>query len=350
MFYGREADDFVGLSDLAQLPFFPFQSAVVPGAMPGAMPVGTASGAMPVGTATLTRGQERRCNAAQKQYANRSAAFQRQLSRARTPMAAQRIQNQATRALARIQTLINRACQLPVGGSLITPAGGGQPPPYPGTYVGQVVPDASGQFQWSWTGTAWQQSITTAPAIQPYGGNYPPMSPGSYVGQQATGTSGQLYTWNGTSWVLFQSQAPSPYPQPYPYPYGYQGPMLTPIDSGGPGGDIYSTGGGAYPMVPAGGGGPLLQPIGGDNIYDEIRGGGGGGGAEAQACRDELSNPATEDAFGPLQTVQIVCASGAAPRIASSSSSSDGGFPSQGSVEQSEIAMSGFAGLGRYLG
>jgi hypothetical protein len=136
-------------------------------------------------------------------------------------------------------------------------------------------------------------------------------------------------------------QYPQGYPMAYQYPYQaspYSEPLLTPIDgggsydtSGGDGGipgDIYGGG------VTYGSAGPLLTPIsdggGGDNIatdsttaleeniVEQSQAQGLPAGpapnqppaALASQCSQDASKPPTVDQYGPLQTVQVVCAQG----------------------------------------
>jgi hypothetical protein len=191
---------------------------------------------------------------------------------------------------------------------------------------------------------------------------------------------------SGQSVVTPSYYQPSPYPSQYSQPsYGYQGPLLTPIDSGGGGGGgggggvdmstggepIYS--GGATMYMP--GGGPLLTPIdegggagAGGTMMPDMTGGGPGmqfanqapfnqaaGGMPSPtstssnaACQQEAISKPGADQFGPFTVIQIVCA----PSTPTASVASSGS-PMPGVYNPDEIAsaeISTMTGLGRYIG
>jgi hypothetical protein len=246
---------------------------------------------------------------------------------------------------------------------LAYPQVGVGPPNYAGSYVGQVV------GYYTWNGYSWTQQSQVAGAA--------PTFPGTYANEVVNG-----YIWNGYQWISQSSGAapltmppwlqpgggfgPTPvsnyYPQPY---YSGGGPLLTPISEADQyTGAMYSPGYAqqpVYAMQPSGG--PVLTPIDPSDVSMDMPGyttqaedmqpnsqapgfppSGTGPTQTNQQCSMEASNPATSDAYGPLQTIQIVC--GAAAAAAPSQSPTYNGQTIT-SVEESEIGM---MGLGRYLG
>lgn len=167
--------------------------------------------------------------------------------------------------------------------------------------------------------------------------------------------------------VSYPSQYPTQYPaqyspylpyqynQPYTYqqmPYSpYTEPLLTPIDQGS-GADqseiqdvlppeAYA----AYPTEPSaympgysyGGAEPLLTPISEGTQW----GAQPAAAPASSACQQEQGAPATSDAYGPLQTVQVVCPS---------ANAATGGYPSMTQVESEAFGMEGLKNIGRYIG
>lgn len=147
----------------------------------------------------------------------------------------------------------------------------------------------------------------------------------------------------------------------YQYGYGggysqYAGPLLTPIEAGAEGAEIspsmtaeeYQ----ATPITPSaypaqyGGSVPLLTPVSDAGEDFESAGYPSYGSAQSAVAQGSAAScpggAATKDQWGSLQVVQTVCAA---------TRPSTGGYPSQASVEQEDIAMmAGLGFMGRHLG